>query len=93
MKFKTIIFDLDGTIADTLPLCIAAFKKSVELLLQSTISEEEIIATFGPSEEGTIRRLIPQHEEEGVKAYLKNYEELHLPALRHSTGLKSCWPL
>lgn len=77
MKFKTIIFDLDGTIADTLPLCIAAFKKSVEPLLQTTISEEEIIATFGPSEEGTIRRLIPQHEEEGVKAYLKNYEEMH----------------
>jgi phosphoglycolate phosphatase-like HAD superfamily hydrolase len=77
MKFKTIIFDLDGTIADTLPLCIAAFKKSVEPLLQTTISESEIIATFGPSEEGTIRRLIPQHEEAGVKAYLKNYEELH----------------
>ncbi|MEB0262259.1 MULTISPECIES: HAD hydrolase-like protein [unclassified Mucilaginibacter] len=77
MKFKTIIFDLDGTIADTLPLCIAAFKKSVEPLLNATISDDEIIATFGPSEEGTIRKLIPQHETAGVAAYLKNYEELH----------------
>lgn len=77
MLFKTIIFDLDGTIADTLPLCIAAFKKSIEPLLQLELSTDEIVATFGPSEEGTIRKLIPQHEEEGVKAYLVHYEELH----------------
>jgi len=77
MKFKTIIFDLDGTIADTLPLCIAAFKKSVEPLLQKEISEQEIIATFGPSEEGTIRKLIPAYEQEGVAAYLQHYEALH----------------
>jgi len=77
MKIRTIIFDLDGTIANTLPLCIAAFKQSVEPLLNKTLSDDEIIATFGPSEEGTIRRLIPDHEEEGVKMYLKNYEQLH----------------
>lgn len=74
---KAVIFDLDGTIADTLPLCIAAFKKSIEPLLGKMISEQEIVATFGPSEEGTIRRLIPMHEEAGVRAYLEYYEALH----------------
>ncbi|MES2457013.1 MAG: HAD family hydrolase [Bacteroidota bacterium] len=77
MKLKTILFDLDGTIADTLPLCIAAFKKSIEPLLNKEISEEEIVATFGPSEEGTIRKLIPAMEAEGITAYLKHYEQLH----------------
>jgi phosphoglycolate phosphatase/pyrophosphatase PpaX len=76
-KIKAVIFDLDGTVADTLPLCIAAFKKSVEPLLGKTISEEEIIATFGPSEEGTIRQLIPTQEQAGIVAYLKHYEDLH----------------
>jgi len=75
--FKSVIFDLDGTIADTLPLCITAFKKSIEPLLGNEITEEEIIATFGPSEEGTIRKLIPLYEAKGVQAYLNNYEQLH----------------
>ncbi|HEV2482176.1 MAG TPA: HAD family hydrolase [Puia sp.] len=90
---KAVIFDLDGTIADTLPLCIAAFKKSIEPLLGKTVSEQEIIATFGPSEEGTIRRLIPMQEEAGVSAYLKHYEALHytcpapFPGIREVLGM------
>ncbi len=77
MKLRSVIFDLDGTIANTLPLCIAAFKKSIEPLLGKTLSDEEIIATFGPSEEGTISKLIPHHEEQGVKDYLYHYQNLH----------------
>ena len=88
MKFKSIIFDLDGTIADTLPLCIAAFKKSVEPILGKTISDEEIVATFGPSEEGTIRKLIPAHETAGVSAYLKHYQELHATCPAPFPGIK-----
>ncbi|MFT3827574.1 MAG: HAD family hydrolase [Chitinophagaceae bacterium] len=76
-QIKAIIFDLDGTIADTLPLCIAAFRKSIEPLAARTITDEEIIATFGPSEEGTILALAPDHYEEGVAAYLQHYKELH----------------
>lgn len=77
MNLKAVIFDLDGTVADTLPLCIAAFRKSIEPLLGKPLSDAEIIATFGPSEEGTIRQLIPEHEEQGIKDYLLHYENLH----------------
>jgi phosphoglycolate phosphatase/pyrophosphatase PpaX len=77
MKFKTIIFDLDGTLANTLPLCIAAFRKSIEPLLQKQITDREIIENFGPSEEGTIRKMIPLHEAAGIEAYLEHYANLH----------------
>jgi len=88
IKFKALIFDLDGTIADTLPLCIAAFKKSVEPILQKTLSDEEIIATFGPSEEGTIRKLIPEQEDAGVQAYLEHYRDLHYTCPTAFPGIK-----
>ena len=74
---KCVIFDMDGTIADTTPLCIAAFRKSIESLLGKSISDHEIFATFGPSEEGTIQALIPESFDEGVANYIKSYRELH----------------
>lgn len=74
---KAMIFDLDGTIGNTVPLCIKAFRKSIEALVKKKITDEEIVATFGPSEEGTIKALIPEHYEEGVKQYLQYYKEFH----------------
>ncbi len=74
---KGIIFDLDGTIADTLPLCINAFRMAIEPLAGKSITDEEIIATFGPSEEGSIIALIPEHYDKGLEDYLQFYEVLH----------------
>jgi phosphoglycolate phosphatase/pyrophosphatase PpaX len=77
LKIKAIIFDLDGTLANTLPLCIQAFRKSVEPLINRFVSNEEIIATFGPSEEGTIMALAPDYYDKGVADYLHHYKSLH----------------
>ena len=74
---KVVLFDFDGTVGNTLPLCIAAFQKAITPLAGRSFSEREIIATFGPSEEGTIRALIPQFYEQGVEGYLHYYRELH----------------
>ena len=76
-KIKAVIFDLDGTLANTLPLCIQSFRQSVEPLINRSISDAEIIATFGPSEEGTIMALAPNHYDKGVSDYLHYYEQLH----------------
>lgn len=76
-KIKAVIFDLDGTLGNTLPLCISAFRKSIEPLINQTLSDEEIIATFGPSEEGTIMALVPEHYEKGISSYLEFYKQLH----------------
>ncbi|MFD1143180.1 HAD family hydrolase [Larkinella insperata] len=74
---KAVIFDFDGTLADTLPLCIKAFRMAIEPHLSRTVSDEEIIATFGPSEEGTIKSLIPDRFDEGLSAYHEYYTSYH----------------
>jgi len=76
-KIKAVIFDLDGTLANTLPLCISAFRKSIEPLINREVSDEEIIATFGPSEEGTIEALAPDFYNKGVADYITHYTTLH----------------
>jgi len=76
-KIKGVIFDLDGTLANTLPLCISAFRNSIEPLINKRVTDDEIIATFGPSEEGTIMALAPNFYEKGVADYISHYENLH----------------
>lgn len=76
-RIRAVIFDLDGTLADTLPLCIRAFRQSIESLINRSVSDAEIIATFGPSEEGTIMKLAPDFYEQGVAGYLHAYKTLH----------------
>jgi len=82
-----LLFDLDGTIGETLPLCIAAFRESIEPLAGRVLSDEEIIATFGPSEEGTIMALIPDHYEEGLRRYLDAYKRLHFTCPKPFEGM------
>ena len=74
---KAVLFDLDGTIGNTLPLCITAFRESIEPLVGRTVTDDEIVATFGPSEEGTIAVLLPEQRGEGLESYLRRYEALH----------------
>lgn len=76
-NIKAVLFDLDGTLANTLPLCIKAFRESIQPLINRNVSDEEIIATFGPSEEGTILALAPNFYDKGVADYLTHYKADH----------------
>ncbi|MDR1491514.1 MAG: HAD family hydrolase [Planctomycetaceae bacterium] len=74
---KCVIFDMDGTIGDTLPFCVIAFRRTAEHFLSRTLSDEEIFEAFGPSDEGTLQKWIPDHLEDGFKIYLEEYQKLH----------------
>jgi phosphoglycolate phosphatase/pyrophosphatase PpaX len=76
-KLKSVIFDMDGTITDSLALCIEAFRLAVEPIVQRNISEEEIFAAFGPSDEGTLRIFVPDAVEPCMEQFLYHYRRLH----------------
>lgn len=74
---RGVLFDLDGTLGNTLPVCIGAFRQAIEPFAGRKLSDAEIVATFGPSEEGTVHVLAPGHAAEALASYLHYYAILH----------------
>jgi phosphoglycolate phosphatase-like HAD superfamily hydrolase len=80
IRLAGAIFDLDGTLADTLQVCFAAFRGAFARLGAPVYTDEQIRALFGPSEDGMMQRAIPDRWQAAVAAYLEEYER-HLPVL------------
>jgi pyrophosphatase PpaX len=78
MHIKGIIFDLDGTLAHTLPICIKAYQQAFEHFIGRPFTEQEVTAHFGLTEAGIFQRIMPEHWEEGLKLYFEIYEKLHV---------------
>ena len=76
-KIKAVIFDLDGTLADTIPLCITCFRQSVEPFVQRPLSDDEIVAALGPDELGTIRKFTTENDSKAFDHFMQLYTSLH----------------
>lgn len=75
--FKIVAFDLDGTIADTIPMCIKAFRDSVSPYTDHELLEEEILQTFGLNEIGMIKTVVHQDWKSALEDFYACYELLH----------------
>ena len=74
---KCVMFDMDGTIADTEPLCLAAFQAALAVTGGRDFTKAEITSTYGPSEEGCLRALVGDRAGEGLEIYLEHYQAHH----------------
>jgi phosphoglycolate phosphatase-like HAD superfamily hydrolase len=77
MRVSAIIFDFDGTLADTLPVCFAAYRSVFQRYLGRQLSDRETERFFGPSEEGVISGALGHDSAEAVEMYLREYEAAH----------------
>ncbi len=66
MPLRGVIFDLDGTIADTLPVCFAAFREVFQDALGRDYSDQEVRAMFGPASESLHRSSLPHYSIPGL---------------------------
>ena len=74
MRLAGAIFDLDGTLADTFAICFATFRNALRHVSGPSLSDAEIRAQFGPSEDGMFERVVPARCEEAFSVYLSEYE-------------------
>jgi len=76
-RIRAVIFDLDGTLADTIPVCFAAFRITLREYVGRDYSDDEIEGLFGPNEEGVFRKLLGDVWKPAFDRYLAEYEAHH----------------
>lgn len=75
--YKAIIFDIDGTLTFTNRLIFDSFNHITEKYLGKRLSDEEIIALFGPTEDVILKQMFPDKYEEVRKNYYEYYNNNH----------------
>jgi HAD superfamily hydrolase (TIGR01509 family) len=77
-QIDAIIFDLDGTLADTFGLIVAAWNAALTPHTGKVYSPEDVIARFGPPDSQMIRNeLTGPLAEQAIEAYHAHYEKNH----------------
>src|SRR3954452_4283717 len=87
-RYETVIFDLDGTIADTLPLIYEAFNAALQPVTRRCLDEAEIRSLFGPPDNWIIRDYPGDFDSASAYArYLSVYEGEHERLVQLFSGM------
>jgi pyrophosphatase PpaX len=78
MKLKGFIFDLDGTLINSLPVVRASLNNTLLKFSGRVYSDQELTSLYGPSEDGVFKKLFPDSWKESLQFYLDEYDRIHL---------------
>lgn len=83
LKYSLYIFDIDGTLTSTNQLIFDSFNHINEKYLGKTLTPEEIISLFGPTEEEIIVELFGENADNAISDYFVYYKDNHDIASLH----------
>lgn len=87
MRFRTVLFDLDGTLIDSGAMILASFRHATRTVLERDVPEQELLAHVGSTHlREQMRRLDAERADELVRAYRAHNEPLHAE-LQACTGV------
>lgn len=80
MRIKAVVFDLDGTLADTIPLTVFSIKEVVKKYTGKELTDEDVLNEFGPIDTEIVKKLTGEINtevcvEDYVKHFSDNYEK------------------
>lgn len=73
MGLRALLLDLDGTLADTVPACVLAFQRAIELHGGPRLSAAQVRARFGPTETGVLESALPGAARGALATFLAEY--------------------
>ena len=76
-EFHTIVFDLDGTLADTLPDVASGVNKALEQMGHSPLSIQQVKKAVGPGKDEFIRAIFPGVENPEGKTFLSLFRGIY----------------
>lgn len=85
---KAILFDLDGTIADTNTLIFESFRHTLRVHDIQRVTDEEIYSFFGEPLIHSMRRFAPDQADDLVETYRSYNEVIHDEMIRHFPGVR-----
>jgi HAD superfamily hydrolase (TIGR01509 family) len=86
---QCIVFDVDGTLADTNRLIFASFNHVARLYAGKEFTIPEITAMFGPPEEGALLHIVPPEQlDAAMNDYLQFYRAEHDRLVSPFGGMK-----
>ncbi len=88
-RFEAIIFDIDGTLASTNRLIFASFNYVMKKYANKTLTDEEIIALFGPPEDIILKQYFNSKYEVVRKDYYDFYRRNHDSMVTRFKGMET----
>ena len=72
-----MLFDLDGTLLDSIPLILSSFRHATETVLGQALPDEVMLHNVGVPLATQMRQLAPDHAEELLRVYRAHNAEHH----------------
>ena len=87
MRYRTVFFDLDGTLIDSAAMILASFRHATRTVLRREIPDQELLgAVGGPGLRAQMEALAPDRVDELVEVYSEHNVGLH-PGLQACDGV------
>jgi pyrophosphatase PpaX len=84
MRYRTVLFDLDGTLVDSAAMILASFRHATKTVLRREVPDHELLAAVGgPGLRAQMEALAPDRVDELVEVYSRHNVGLH-------EGLQAC---
>lgn len=87
-EIDVVIFDLDGTLADTVPIIVRAFQATFDDFGLPARTQYEIRAHFGPTEDGVIRAMFGSVADAAIPVFYEIYQEMLSGTIESFRGIR-----